>query len=278
MSQNYKIILEGVDGSGKTTLAHSIMNKFPDLNFKLVHLTKETPNNRNYFESLLLSKDNIIFDRFHIGQFIYQTEEQRKLNGWMSNSDLIELENLINRMKAIVKIIYVDTPTDTCFNNCKRDSEDHNYTKAYIDTLKNKYRSFIKNSKNDILIYNNNFKSPDYELVKSRDFYDSLPYIIGVDFDGVLATDCFPDIKNSKPNVELIKDLIKEQRKGTKVILWTCRTDETLNDAIKFCIENGFVPDAVNDNIQELKQVGLNPRKIYCNEYIDDKASYLNFV
>ena len=29
--------------------------------------------------------------------------------------------------------------------------------------------------------------------------------------------------------------------------------------------------------LKGMKDVGLNPRKIYCNEYIDDKASYTCF-
>lgn len=276
MNDNLKIIIEGVDGSGKSTLANKIKELFPDKNFKIVHLTSETPNNKNYFESLLFSKENLIFDRFHIGQFVYQTEEQRTSNGWMDINDLNELEKLINHMKAIVKIIYVDTPTETCLNNCKVDLEDFNYTYEYIEYLKTRYEEFIKNSKNDILIYRNNFKSYDPNIKKTFD-YSSLPYIIGVDFDGTLASDCFPYIDSAEPNIELIKNLIEERNKGNKVILWTCRTDDCLIDAINFCKKYGLEFDAVNDNIQELKDVGLNPRKIYCNEYIDDKASYLNF-
>jgi len=276
-NNNYKIILEGVDGSGKSTLANKIKDSFPDLNFKIVHLTRETPNNKDYFQSLLFSKDNIIFDRFHIGQFIYQTEEQRKNNGWMDDHDLFELEDLINHMKAIVRIIYVDTPTETCLRNCKIDSEDSHYTYEYIESLKSKYIDFIKKSNNNIWVYKNNFEVPDPTIAEKFD-YSSLPYIIGVDFDGVLATDCFPFIENAKPNINLINNLIEEKKSGKKIVLWTCRTDRSLDAAVEFCRSYGLEFDAVNDNIDEIKNVGLNPRKIYCSEYIDDKASYLRFV
>lgn len=275
-NDNMKIILEGVDGSGKTTLANKIKELFPDKNFRIFHVTRETPNSKSYFESLLFSKENIIFDRFHIGQFIYQTEEQRKYNGWMDDADLNEFENLINHMKAIVKIIYVDTPTETCLHNCRTDPEDSHYTYEYIESLKRKYEEFINKSSNDILVYKNNFKSYDPYVGATFD-YSSLPYIIGVDFDGTLATDCFPHIGRAEPNLELIKNLIEERNKGNKVILWTCRTGTCLDDAILFCKRYGLEFDAINDNIQELKDAGLNPRKIYCNEYIDDKASYICF-
>lgn len=278
VNDNIKIILEGVDGSGKTTLANKIKDAFPNKNFKIVHLTRETPNNREYFESLLFSKDNIIFDRFHIGQFIYQTEEQRKNNGWMSDDDLRKFENLINHMKAIVKIIYVNSSTETCLINCKKDSEDSHYTHEYIESLKNKYMEFIKRSSNDIWIYENTYEAIDPNRAESFDF-SSLPYIIGVDYDGVLAVDTYPSISESDVhlNTDLINNLIKEQKSGKKIVLWSCRTGDSLNHAVKVCKDAGLVFDAVNDNIPELVELGMNPRKIYCDEYIDDKASYLCF-
>lgn len=274
MSDNIKIILEGVDGCGKTTLANKIKDKFPERNFKIVHLTRETPNNRAYFEALLFSKENIIFDRLHIGQFVYQTEDQRKANGWMTSKDLEEFEKLINRMKAIVKIIYVDTPTETCLINCKKDAEDSHYTFEYIESLKSKYKEFIKNSKNDILVYHNDFKVVDPNTAMEFDF-KSLPYIIGVDYDGVLAVDSFPNLEDVRLNMNLINNLISEQKKGTKIVLWSCRTGDALQHAVESCKEVGLIFDAVNDNIPELISAGLNPRKIYCNEYIDDHASFL---
>lgn len=101
------------------------------------------------------------------------------------------------------------------------------------------------------------------------------PKILAVDFDGTLVQDKFPNI--GELNVYLF-ELIKSLKKsGVKVILWTCRTDyedgpKYLTDAINFCSENGLVFDAVNDNIEDVKQsFGKNPRKILANWYLDDK-------
>ena len=103
----------------------------------------------------------------------------------------------------------------------------------------------------------------------------NIPKILAVDFDGTLVQDKFPDIGELNTNVfERVKAL---QRLNIKIILWTCRTDyengsKYLTDAINFCSKNGLVFDAINDNIEDVKQLfGKNPRKILANWYLDDK-------
>lgn len=54
--------------------------------------------------------------------------------------------------------------------------------------------------------------------------------IIAVDFDGTLCHGNWPDI--GEPNIRLINKLLKLQRKGYKIILWTCREGEPLHQAI----------------------------------------------
>ena len=45
--------------------------------------------------------------------------------------------------------------------------------------------------------------------------------IIAVDFDGTLCENRYPEI--GKPNEKVINYLIKRQKEGDKLILWTCR-------------------------------------------------------
>lgn len=101
--------------------------------------------------------------------------------------------------------------------------------------------------------------------------------IIAVDFDGTLCKEEWPNI--GKPNESVI-NYIKEQRaEGAKVILWTCREGELLDAAIRWCKEQGLEFDAINDNIPEAAEVfGGNSRKIYADEYIDDKAAGNRFI
>ena len=95
--------------------------------------------------------------------------------------------------------------------------------------------------------------------------------IIAVDFDGTLCEDCYPEI--GKPNRVLIEALIKKRKYGDKLILWTCREEELLEDAVAWCKTQGLFYDALNDNLEEVKQkYQHNSRKITADVYVDDKA------
>lgn len=97
--------------------------------------------------------------------------------------------------------------------------------------------------------------------------------IIAVDFDHTLAdTDA---TKIYAPNTKLIEYLIDRRKHGDKLILWTCREDTRLYDAIVWCHGQGLSFDAVNENIDGLKKNGIDPRKIFANLYIGDDCCNL---
>ncbi len=96
--------------------------------------------------------------------------------------------------------------------------------------------------------------------------------IIAVDFDGTLSTNEWPGI--GKPNIGLIVYLIWMRWLGVKVILWTCRSGEYLDQAVEFCKEHGLEFDAINENLPEIiEHMGGDTRKIYADIYIDDKSN-----
>lgn len=97
------------------------------------------------------------------------------------------------------------------------------------------------------------------------------PLIIAVDFDGTLCADRFPEI--GAPNELIIGWLKMIRREGHKLILWTCRVDERLREAVRWCADLGLYFDTVNDNIPEnVAKYGTNPRKVFADLYIDDKS------
>lgn len=97
--------------------------------------------------------------------------------------------------------------------------------------------------------------------------------IYAIDFDGTLCENKWPEI--GVPNTQLIEFLKAEQEKGNKLILWTCRVDEKLSDAIRWSAEQGLIFDAVNENLPESKaKFGGDPRKIFAHVYIDDRAEF----
>lgn len=100
---------------------------------------------------------------------------------------------------------------------------------------------------------------------------DGTPYIYAVDFDGTLSLDAeWPEI--GKPNTELIKAIKEAKTNGAKIILWTNRLGNELQDAISWCEKMGLHFDAVNDDVEQIKKAWnyVTGRKIYADYYIDD--------
>lgn len=93
--------------------------------------------------------------------------------------------------------------------------------------------------------------------------------ILAVDFDGTLCEHEFPRI--GSPRTELIELLKELKSKGAKLILWTCREGQYLEDALKWCDGFGLTFDSVNTNPAPLRD-GLANRKVHAHLYIDDRA------
>ena len=110
-----------------------------------------------------------------------------------------------------------------------------------------------------------------YRLTEEKD----IGKVIAVDFDGTLSLGKWPNI--GPANEELINFLKERTEKGDKLILWTCREGNALQEAVKWCTKEGLEFDAVNDNIPEMiERYGTNSRKVSCDYYIDDRAVWTN--
>lgn len=100
--------------------------------------------------------------------------------------------------------------------------------------------------------------------------------IIGVDFDGTLCRNKFPEI--GEANTELISQLKEARENGDTVILTTCRCDERLQEAVDWCRDQGLEFDLVNENTPALiEKYGGDCRKICCDILLDDKAVPFTF-
>ena len=98
-----------------------------------------------------------------------------------------------------------------------------------------------------------------------------MSYIIAVDFDGTLCENKYPEI--GEPNNALIEYLKMRQKmsNNNKLILWTCRVGDRLEQAIDWCRDHGLIFDAVNQNLPEIvENFGGDCRKVFAHEYIDD--------
>ena len=70
--------------------------------------------------------------------------------------------------------------------------------------------------------------------------------IIAVDFDGTIVEHKYPSIGREKPfAIETLRQLAAD---GHKLILWTVRHGETLDQALEWCAKRGLEFYAVNSN------------------------------
>ena len=96
---------------------------------------------------------------------------------------------------------------------------------------------------------------------------------IAVDFDGTIVEHKYPAIGKEKPfAIETLKQLADE---GNKLILWTSRDGELLQEALDFCHKRGLDFYGVNSNqpVGSLFEgrTGSTSVKVVADVYIDDK-------
>src|SRR5690554_2407051 len=93
--------------------------------------------------------------------------------------------------------------------------------------------------------------------------------IIAVDFDGTIVEHKYPAI--GKEMLFAFSTLRALQTKGHRMILWTYRKGDKLQEAVDFCKENGFEFYAVNENYPGVIKEGDFSRKLAADICIDDR-------
>lgn len=92
---------------------------------------------------------------------------------------------------------------------------------------------------------------------------------IAVDFDGTIVENRFPEI--GKPMLFAFESLKKLQEEGHRLILWTYRNGDRLEEAVRFCEKNGIKFYAVNKSYPEEEFDNTISRKILADIFIDDR-------
>jgi hydroxymethylpyrimidine pyrophosphatase-like HAD family hydrolase len=93
--------------------------------------------------------------------------------------------------------------------------------------------------------------------------------IIAVDFDGTIVEHAYPAI--GKEMLFAFSTLKALQDKGHKLILWTFRVGDTLDEAVDYCKQNGIEFYAVNKSFPEEQLTHTVSRKINADIFIDDR-------
>ena len=95
---------------------------------------------------------------------------------------------------------------------------------------------------------------------------------IAVDFDGTIVEHLYPHIGKELPFA--IASLKRIQAEGHRLILWTAREGELLQEAIDFCAKRGLEFFAINSNYpgEEVDAAAIHARKLHADLFIDDRA------
>ena len=94
---------------------------------------------------------------------------------------------------------------------------------------------------------------------------------IAVDFDGTIVTHKYPEIGEERPfAIETLKMLQKEHH---KLILWSVREGDLLEEAVNWCRARGLEFYAVNKDYPEEQPENNNhfSRKLKADMWIDDR-------
>lgn len=92
---------------------------------------------------------------------------------------------------------------------------------------------------------------------------------IAVDFDGTIVEHAYPEI--GREMLFAFETLKALQDKGHRLILWTFRDGQYLEDAVNYCKERGIEFYAVNKSFPEEEFDLSLSRKIQCDLFIDDR-------
>jgi hydroxymethylpyrimidine pyrophosphatase-like HAD family hydrolase len=102
-----------------------------------------------------------------------------------------------------------------------------------------------------------------------QSFISESSKVIAVDFDGTIVEHKYPEI--GREMLFAFATLKALQQKGHKLILWTIRTGELLDEAVKYCRSNGVEFYAVNKNYPEESLDNKSSRKLNVDIFIDDR-------
>lgn len=130
-----RIIITGVDGSGKSTLVGKLRQRYK---LDSLHLTDKDPTTFEFYKSLLLKKD-LVTDRDFIDEMIWPEIFNRK-----GNLNLRKFEKLSSLAKEMdTKIIILTAPIDVLKSRlAERNTEERKETLDNLEKIDNMFRYY----------------------------------------------------------------------------------------------------------------------------------------
>lgn len=128
-----KILIDGNDGVGKTTLAKRLINTFNIKSY--IHLSNKDPRDYEFYSNVL-RKNDVIFDRSFMDEKIYSKIFNRELK--LDSNDELRLHRQVSEENVFVIICYSD---ENIFDNNEYEEVIKNkelVNKYFVDLANNK--------------------------------------------------------------------------------------------------------------------------------------------
>ena len=156
-----KIIIEGADGTGKTTLAKILADKY---GLEICHCTQHDPADF-YFYRETLRKENVIWDRHTIGELIYPLIFDRK-----AKITDVEAKAVIDIAKSEdVKIFVLTAPIETIYKRLRaREKDEHPKILANVSLIDGAFKECAKRMGVPIIDTTNMTLNEIFELVEMK--------------------------------------------------------------------------------------------------------------
>ena len=146
-----KIVIEGPNNVGKSTLIDGLMEYLRPLNWEVEHTSQLCPNDFDFYDHVLSNEEPMVFDRLHVGEMVYPEFYNRP--GKISRC---EFEELLFKHDEHVLHVFVDADYEFIVQANSIKNEKFNFNEVALEKeLFYNYYQFIKdNYKNCIRIKN----------------------------------------------------------------------------------------------------------------------------
>ena len=111
------IVVEGPNNVGKTTFIDAFLKKHKD--FSVRHITDKDDNTIEFYESLLSTSENMIYDRCHPGEMVYPV-----IYGRESNVNIVNFPELCEKHRNVV-YIFIDATDEFKIRGFNNKHEDY---------------------------------------------------------------------------------------------------------------------------------------------------------
>lgn len=157
------LIIEGIDGVGKTTLVEHFQNN----GMRKFHFDYDTKNRNlvsKYMKIIEMNEKNLVLDRSFISEMVY--------GPIIRNNCKLQIDDykrlLIAHHNADTKIIYLTAPKEILLSRRINDKSDYEIITNYYDELSNRYDEIMNYSSSYIDVITINTYENSIEQVRNK--------------------------------------------------------------------------------------------------------------